>query len=150
MRLLSVAAPKNRRIVLLFELRESLHYNCRCEFKTLRSVKAGNATKNDNDGADYWIKFFGELPKYYVTKNEAKKIGWRQSKSPENYIPDKMITGGIYHNKNGHLPNAPGRIWYEADINYYEGRRNGHRLLWSNDGLMFVTYDHYETFYEII
>ena len=34
--------------------------------------------------------------------------------------------------------------------NYYEGKRNGHRVLWSNDGLMFVTYDHYETFYEII
>ncbi len=116
----------------------------------MRSIKAGNATENGDDGADYWIKYFGELPKYYVTKNEAKSSGWRQSKSPENYIPDKMIMGGIYHNKNDHLPNAPGRIWYEADINYYEGKRNGHRFLWSNDGLMFVTYNHYETFYEII
>ena len=41
------------------------------------------------------------------------------------------------------------RYWYEADINYYEGRRNGHRVLFSNDGLIFVTYDHYLTFYEI-
>ena len=38
---------------------------------------------------------------------------------------------------------------YEADVNYYEGRRNRHRVLWSNDGLIFVTYDHYSTFYEI-
>lgn len=44
---------------------------------------------------------------------------------------------------------APGRIWYEADINYYEGRRNKHRILFPNDGLIFVTYDHYLTFYEI-
>ena len=61
-----------------------------------------------------------------------------------------MIMCGVYHNKNNHLPDMPGRIWYEADINYYEGRRNSHRVLWSNDGLIFVTYDHYETFYEII
>ena len=45
---------------------------------------------------------------------------------------------------------AAGRVWYEADLNYYEGRRNGHRLLFSNDGLFFVTYDHYKTFYELM
>lgn len=61
-----------------------------------------------------------------------------------------MMTRGIYQNRNKHLPYKLGRIWYEADINYYEGRRNRHRLLWSNDGLIFVTYDHYATFYEII
>ena len=61
-----------------------------------------------------------------------------------------MITGGIYKNRNDHLPQIIGRVWYEADIIYYEGKRNKHRLLWSNDGLIFVTYDHYSTFYEII
>lgn len=127
-----------------------LHYNCRCEIITLRSIKAGDATKNKEDGADYWLKYFGELPEYYVAKNEAKTIGWRQGKLPANYIPGKMIMGGMYHNKNGHLPVAPGRIWYEADINYYDGKRNSHRILWSNDGLIFVTYDHYLIFYEII
>ena len=75
---------------------------------------------------------------------------WKHGKSPEKYAPGKMATMGIYQNKNGHLPVAPGRIWYEADINYYSGRRNAHRILWSNDGLIFVTYDHYTTFMEII
>lgn len=65
-------------------------------------------------------------------------------------LPDTMITMGEYLNEDNHLPDAPGRIWYEADINYYEGRRNRHRILWSNDGLIFVTYDHYETFYEVV
>ena len=60
-----------------------------------------------------------------------------------------MVFGGIYQNKNNHLPSIPGRIWYEADINYYDGLRNGHRILFSNDGLIFVTYDHYLSFYEI-
>ena len=55
----------------------------------------------------------------------------------------------IYLNSNGHLPSATGRVWYEADINYYQGKRNTQRLLWSDDGLIFVTYDHYQTFIEV-
>ena len=61
-----------------------------------------------------------------------------------------MGTMVFYRHDDNHLPQIPGRIWYEADINYYSGRRNGHRLLWSNDGLLFVTYNHYGTFLEII
>ncbi|MBR4868168.1 MAG: phage head morphogenesis protein, partial [Clostridia bacterium] len=68
---------------------------------------------------------------------------------PSQFAPGKMLTMGIYLNKNDKLPQAPNRIWYEADINYTPGRRNRHRIVWSNDGLIFVTYDHYETFYEI-
>ena len=56
----------------------------------------------------------------------------------------------IYRNKDGHLPNAQGRIWYEADINYIDGKRNAQRIVWSNDGLIFASYDHYKTFCEII
>ena len=127
-----------------------LHYNCRCEIWTLRAIHAGQATKKGNNGADYWLKYFGDLPRYYITKEDAYLLGWRNGKSPSKYAQDKMITCGVYANYNSHLPVAAGRIWYEADINYYKGRRNGHRIVWSNDGLIFVTYDHYATFYEII
>lgn len=127
-----------------------LHINCRCDIIPMKSISAGNATKNGDNGADYCIKNFSELPEYYVSKDTAYSSGWRDGKSPSKYIPGKMIGGSVYFNSNGHLPDAPSRIWYEADINYYEGRRNRHRILWSNDGLIFVTYDHYETFYEII
>ena len=61
-----------------------------------------------------------------------------------------MIFGGQYDNDNGHLPQREDRVWYEADINYKEGKRNTQRIVWSNDGLIFVTYDHYQTFYEIV
>ena len=61
----------------------------------------------------------------------------------------KMIGGNVYHNKEKKLPDISGRVWYEADINYTEGFRNRQRILYSNDGLIFVTYDHYQTFYEI-
>lgn len=56
----------------------------------------------------------------------------------------------LYYNRNGHLPSAAGRTWYEADIDYTRGYRNSSRILFSNDGLIFVTYDHYGTFCEII
>lgn len=56
----------------------------------------------------------------------------------------------IYNNKEEKLPDAPGRKWYEADINYHGGYRNNQRLLFSDDGLLFVTYDHYKWFYEIV
>ena len=127
-----------------------LHDNCRCDIILMESIIAGGATKNGYDGADYWIKYFGTLPKYYISKENMYSLGWRDGKPPARYLHDKMIGGGVYENTNYHLPDLPGRIWYEADINYYEGRRNGHRVLWSNDGLLFVTYDHYSTFYEII
>ena len=61
-----------------------------------------------------------------------------------------LIGGDPYKNRDGRLPYAPGRIWYEADFDYIGGFRNDCRLIFSNDGLLFVTYDHYETFIEIV
>ena len=60
-----------------------------------------------------------------------------------------MIGGDDYDNSDDKLPYAPDRKWYEADFNYTGGFRNDCRILYSNDGLIFVSYDHYHTFYEI-
>lgn len=130
--------------------RPPLHPFCRCSLPRLSAVLAGNATKDGENGADFWMKYKGKLPDYYISKEKIERIGWRHGKAPKKFAPGKMTTMGIYRNENKHLPDKLGRIWYEADINYYEGKRNKHRLLWSNDGLIFVTYDHYATFYEII
>ena len=127
-----------------------LHPNCRCVIELMMAITAGTATINGTDGADWKLMFEGILPEYYVSLQEAANAGWRLGRWPSNFVPGKMITMGIFQNKNGHLPSAPNRQWYEADINYTSGRRNKQRVLWSNDGLVFVTYDHYETFYEII
>lgn len=117
----------------------------------MEAITAGTATINGTSGADWTVKHTGELPDYYVSLAEAMKKGWHRKKWPSNFVPGKMIGSeeDVYKNKNGHLPQAPGRIWYEADINYKSGRRNNQRIVWSNDGLIFVTYDHYQTFYEI-
>lgn len=128
-----------------------LHDRCRCRIEQLIAVFPGYATRNGLEGADYWLKYYGKLPKYYLTKQAAKANGWRAAiGNLAEVVPGKMIGGDIYKNKNGHLPKAEGRIWYEADINYTNGYRNRPRVLYSSDGLVFVTYDHYETFWEVV
>lgn len=127
-----------------------IHFLCRCTIERMNSIPAGEATMHGKNGADWVLRQTGELPDYYILHNDAVKAGWKSGEWPSNFIPDKMIGGDIYRNEDGHLPDAPGRVWYEADINYETGKRNGYRIVYSNDGLMFATYDHYETFYEII
>ncbi len=126
------------------------HPNCKCVYVPMRTKKAGTVTDQGLLGADMYLILHGNLPENYVTKDQAINSGWKSKNSNlDENLPGKIIGGNIYKNKANKLPNAPGRTWYEADINYTEGYRNRQRLLYSNDGLMFVTYDHYHTFYEI-
>jgi hypothetical protein len=128
-----------------------VHQRCRCTLERLKAIAAGFATRNGKDGADYWLKWYQSLPNCYLTKEEAKALGRKAVLGNlMDVAPGKMIGGDVYQNRNGHLPQAPGRIWYEADINFTDGYRTRHRILYSNDGLIFVTYDHYETFVEIV
>ena len=127
-----------------------LHPHCRCIIDFMESVKAGTATINETDGADWTLKHEGKLPEYYIEEDEIRTLGWRPGRWPSNFAPGKMIKKGIYSNRNNHLPDEIGRVWYEADINYMQGKRNSQRVVWSNDGLIFVSYDHYKTFHEII
>ncbi|MDP4119176.1 MAG: ribonuclease domain-containing protein [Bacillota bacterium] len=91
-----------------------------------------------------------KLPGYYITKKIAKQLGWKSFLGNLAQVaPGKMIFGGIHKNKSGRLPQKDGRVWYEADINYESGYRNTQRILFSNDGLIFATYNHYDTFIEI-
>lgn len=127
-----------------------VHPNCHCEIITKIAVTAGTATIDGDNGADYYLKYSGHLPDYYITLNEAKKLGWKAFLGNlDKVAPGKQLTKGTYRNYDGHLPSKYGRIWYEADINYSGGFRNSMRIVYSNDGLIFVTYDHYKTFYEI-
>lgn len=127
-----------------------IHFYCRCSIPIMETVKSGTATIDGIDGADWTLKYSGNLPDYYISSYEASLFGQKHGKWLSNFVPGKTITAGIYKNFDGHLPQATGRIWYEADINYKTGKRNDQRIVWSNDGLIFVTYDHYETFYELV
>ena len=128
-----------------------LHPHCRCALQPIQTAKSRTVTNEKHNGADRWIKSQGKLLDYYITYQEAVKLGFKpQVGNLDKVAPGKMITRGQYFNRNGHLPEKPGRIWYEADINYSGGYRNSERILYSNDGLIFITLDHYRTFVEII
>lgn len=128
-----------------------IHEYCRCAVIALQAVTAGYATSKGTAGADYSLKTFGRLPDAYISKDEALSAGWNPAEGNLYEISaGKNIGGSIYYNRNGHLPEFPGRIWYEADINYSGGIRGKDRILYSNDGLIFVTYDHYESFVEVV
>lgn len=98
------------------------------------------------DIADY-IFAHGTLPDNFLTKNEARQLGWDSSK---NYVsdvaPGYSIGGDKFGNYEGLLPDASGRKWYEADANYTSGPRGAERILYSSDGLVYYTNDHYQTF----
>lgn len=127
-----------------------VHENCHCLILSVPAFKAGTVTDDKLDGVDCYLFIFHHLPDNYVTKGEAKFQGWRKKKGNLwDVLPGAIIGGDIYRNIDGRLPDSPGRIWYEADFDYNGGFRNDNRIIYSNDGLVFVTFDHYLTFSEI-
>ena len=126
------------------------HFGCRCRLVGVDVLPAGYATQDGLNGADYWLVHRRKLPDNYITKREARKIGWKSKKGNlADVAKGKIIGGDIYHNNKGLLPQKDGRIWYEADINYTSGHRGTDRIFYSNDGLIFASYNHGATFYEI-
>ena len=101
------------------------------------------------DIVDY-LAYFGELPENFITKSEAKALGWD---SRYNYVgevaPGKSIGGDRFGNYEGLLPKKKGRTWYECDANYRGKKRGAERVLFSSDGLYYYTDDHYQTFTEM-
>lgn len=94
-----------------------------------------------------YVKQYGKLPAYYISKREARRSGWNPSRGNLcDVLPGKAIGGDIFTNREGQLPQKNSRKWFEADLNYQCGHRNADRLLFSSDGLLFVTFDHYKTF----
>ncbi len=96
-----------------------------------------------------YLQTYGGLPDNYITKNEAEDLGWSGG-SVEQYAPGKAIGGDRFSNREGLLPKANGRTWTECDIDTLgENSRGAKRLVYSNDGLIYYTDDHYESFQRI-
>ena len=94
-----------------------------------------------------YIHLYGKLPSNFITKNQARNLGWK-SGSLERYAPGKCIGGDRFGNREGLLPTASGRYYTECDIGTlgsYSGR-GSKRIVFSNDGLIYYTDDHYESF----
>ena len=114
--------------------------------------KTLKAMENANPFVDS-LKNTGKLPVNYLTKEEAEVLGWRHGKPLNNYAKGCQIGGGIFENVPPVLPKKSGRIWYEADIGLdntvSRSKQPGTRLLYSNDGLLYITIDHYRTVIKI-
>lgn len=97
-----------------------------------------------------YLHTYGHLPDNFITKKEAKALGWdSQEGNLQDVAPGKSIGGDSFGNREGLLPKAEQRKYYECDINYAGGYRNGERLIYSNDGLIFYTKDHYKSFEQL-
>ena len=104
----------------------------------------GVYTTADDVAAYLWE--FGELPSNFITKKEARDLGW-EGGSVEKYAPGCAIGGDRFGNFEGLLPKAKGRTYYECDIDTKGKRSRGpKRIVYSTDGLIYYTPDHYESF----
>lgn len=119
------------------------------------------AIEEENDGIDVeedgeytskeevalYIYEFGHLPDNFITKKEAKALGWESKEGNLSEVaPGKSIGGDYFGNYEGLLPEEDDRDYYECDINSDGGYRGAERIVFSNDGLIYYTEDHYESF----
>ncbi len=101
------------------------------------------------DDLALYIHSFGHLPSNFITKDEARAAGWNGG-SLEPYCPGKCIGGDRFGNREGLLPVEKGRVWHECDVNTLGARSRGtERIVYSNDGLIYYTGDHYESFQQL-
>ena len=119
------------------EVMESESYAYLDEFGTYTSKE---------DVAEY-IHTYGHLPDNFITKKEAKALGWVSKEGNLAEVAPGMSIGGDYFgNYEGLLPEEDGRDYYECDIDSDGGYRGAKRIVFSNDGLIYYTEDHYESF----
>lgn len=116
--------------------------------------KSGFGVTIDADGeytskeevAEY-LNQYGHLPSNFIKKNDAKKLGWVSSEGNLGEVaPGKSIGGDKFGNYEGALPKKKGRNYFECDINSDGGYRGAERIIFSDDGLIYYTGDHYKTF----
>ena len=96
-----------------------------------------------------YLDAFGELPPNYITKSQARSLGW-EGGPVEAFFHGGAIGGDSFGNREGLLPESDGRYYTECDIDTLgASSRGAKRLVFSNDGLYFYTDDHYESFTQV-
>ena len=106
-------------------------------------------TYSSRDKVALYIHAFGHLPANYITKDEAEALGWTGG-SLDPYAPGCSIGGDYFGNYQNLLPSKRGREWHECDIGTQgKSSRGAKRIVYSNDGLIYYTSDHYESFTQL-
>ena len=107
--------------------------------------ESGEYTSKDEVAA--YLYEFGHLQDNFITKKEAQDLGWDSKEGNlDEVAPGKSIGGDYFGNYEGVLPEADGRTYHECDSDYEGGHRNAKRIVYSDDGLIYYTEDHYENF----
>ena len=105
-----------------------------------------DGTYSSRDDVALYIHTYGHLPGNFITKKEARELGWSGG-SVEEYAPGKCIGGDHFGNYEGLLPEKSGRSYTECDIDTLgSSGRGAKRIIFSNDGLIYYTDDHYASF----
>ncbi len=105
-----------------------------------------DGTYSSRDDVALYIHTYGHLPGNFITKKEARELGWSGG-SVEEYAPGKCIGGDHFGNFEGLLPEKSGRSYTECDIDTLgSSGRGAKRIIFSNDGLIYYTDDHYASF----
>lgn len=105
---------------------------------------------NTRDEVALYLHTYGHLPDNYITKKEAQELGWDSKKGNlEQVAPGMSIGGSHFGNYEKQLPEKKGRKYYECDLGFEGGYRGAERLIYSSDGLIFYTGDHYKTFEQL-
>lgn len=122
------------------------------------AVSPGESDKSSpaalDEGGEYtstedvalYLHLYGHLPQNFITKKDARALGWNGG-GLDGYADGKCIGGDRFGNYEGLLPDAPGREYHECDIDtLHAASRGAKRIVYSNDGLIYYTEDHYESF----
>ena len=125
---------------------ESSSTTSSAESSTESAVIDENGSYTSKDDVALYIHVYGHLPSNFITKKEAEKLGWSGG-SLEPYAPGKCIGGDRFGNYEGLLPRKTGRSYTECDIDTLgQKSRGAKRIVFSNDGLIYYTDDHYASF----
>lgn len=101
---------------------------------------------NSKEDVALYIHLYGHLPENYITKSECEDLGYSYHRASEA-VPNGAIGGDRFGNREGLLPKKSGRTWTECDIDTWgKSSRGAKRIVFSNDGLVYYTDDHYESF----
>ena len=111
-----------------------------------RAAIAEDGEYTSKEEVALYIHTYGKLPENFIKKSEAKKLGW-EGGSLEPYASGRSIGGDRFGNYEGLLPEAEGRVYTECDIDTGgDSPRGVKRIVFSNDGLIYYTGDHYKSF----
>ena len=116
------------------------------ETETITEMLAEDGVYTSKEDVALYIHLYGKLPENFITKKEAKALGW-EGGSLEPYAPGKSIGGDRFGNYEGILPEEDGVAYKECDIDTMGAdQRGAKRIVFSNEGAVYYTEDHYKSF----